>query len=132
MRMLGIDFGGKKIGLSFSEGKIAFPYKVLRIKEGEEAFEKVLKEVSSLKVDLVVIGRVNQGKMKREIELFAKKLSKHFKVKIRYQDETLTSKEAQLLTIQAGIKRSKRKLLEDAYSATLILQNFIDSQKLGN
>ena len=49
-------------------------------------------------------------------------------VKIVLQDETLTTSDAQTLSREAGIKRIKRKSLEDAFAATLILQSYLDKQ----
>jgi len=42
-------------------------------------------------------------------------------------DETLSTYNAQRASIEAGMKRKKRKDMEDAYAATLILQGYLDS-----
>ena len=47
-------------------------------------------------------------------------------IPVIYQDERLTTKESQRLSIEAGIKRKKRRTLEDAYSAALILQAYLE------
>jgi putative Holliday junction resolvase len=41
-------------------------------------------------------------------------------------DETLSTKEAQILSKEAGIGQKKRHQMEDAYAATIMLQNFLD------
>ena len=59
--------------------------------------------------------------------VFGKKLEEDINISVVFQDETLTTKEAQDLSQKAGIKRKKRRELEDAYSASLILQSYIDN-----
>jgi len=42
MKILGIDYGRRKIGLAISEGVLSQPWKVLRVNNFEDAVEKVL------------------------------------------------------------------------------------------
>lgn len=130
MKFLGIDYGKRKIGLAIStEGKLATPYKVLRITSVDDAVLQVKDVLVDEKVDRVVIG-ISEGNMAGETRDFAKSLAHKTGVKISYQDETLTTKDAQELSFRAGIKRKKRRSMEDAFSATLILQNFLDEGKV--
>jgi putative Holliday junction resolvase len=50
-------------------------------------------------------------------------------IPVVFQDETMSSKEAEILSIQANIRRKKRRRLKDAYSAVVILQNYLDSRR---
>jgi putative Holliday junction resolvase len=129
MRILGIDYGRRKIGLAVSTDGMAEPYKVIRFKLEEEAIKKVSSSFAKVsedkQVDLIVIG-MSEGKIAEETKEFGKKLEKKLKVPVVFQDETLTTQEAQELARSAGVKRKKRQSLEDAYSATLILQSYID------
>ena len=126
MRILGIDYGKKKIGLAVSDGELAEPFKVIRVKTEEEGLDKVAKQLKELKVSKIVVG-VSEGKMGEKSRNFGKKLREKLETPVVFQDETLTTHEAQELSIKAGIKRKKRKALEDAYAACLILQAYIDS-----
>ncbi len=123
MRILAIDYGKRKIGLALATNSIAEPYKVIRYESEEEVLEKIEKIVKAEKVEQIVIG-ISEGKMAEEARSFGKKLNSS----VVFQDETLTTQQAQELSIKAGIKRKKRKSLEDAYSAALILQAYLDSQ----
>ncbi|MFV1917135.1 MAG: Holliday junction resolvase RuvX [Patescibacteria group bacterium] len=127
MRILSIDFGRKKIGLAVSGGSLAEPLRVIRYKSKEELLGKVVEVVEVEKVEQVVMG-ISEGEMANETKSFAHKLGNKLKIPIFFQDETLTTKDAQELAIKAGIKRKKRRELEDAYSATLILQAYLDSK----
>ncbi len=126
MKYLGIDYGRKKIGLSISEGMIAEPLKVIRFEKKEDALEKVKRVVKAESADVVVVG-MSEGEMGGETKEFAKILGERISSEIKFQDETLTTQTAQELSINASIKRKKRKTLEDAYSATIILQNYLDN-----
>jgi len=70
---------------------------------------------------------MSEGEMGKESKRFGEKLKIEFKLPLHYQDETLTTRKAQELSFEAGIKRKKRKEMEDAYSAALILQEYLDS-----
>ncbi|MBN1168366.1 Holliday junction resolvase RuvX [Candidatus Woesebacteria bacterium] len=127
MRILGIDYGKRKIGLAMSsEGKLATPLSVLKVSSDNEAVEKIRQILKSKNITRLVLG-ISEGKMAEETKDFARKLEENLGVKIVFYDETLTTKDAQKMSIEAGIKRKKRKDMEDAYSATLILQGYIDS-----
>lgn len=129
MRVLGIDYGKKKIGLSVgdTESKLAQPYSVIRFKTDVEAIKKVSRVLKVSKVSKVVVG-VSEGKMGSESKNFSQDLSRSLRIPVVTFDETLTTQEANELAIQAGVKKKKRKHLEDAFSATLILQNYLDSR----
>ena len=125
MKILGIDYGQKKIGLAIAEGKLAEPYKVIRYKLPDEAIEKVVKVVIVEEVDKVVVG-ISEGKMGNESKSFSLSLRDRLIIPVVTFDETLTTQEAQKLAIEAGISRKKRRDLEDAFSAALILQAYLD------
>ena len=113
MKILAIDYGRSKIGLATAEGSLAAPWKV--IKPGE--LKKILEKENFNKI---VVG-VSSGAMAEEQREFARSIG------AETFDETLTTKEAQRLSLEAGIGRKKRKGMEDAFAAALMLQNYLDS-----
>jgi len=126
-KVLGIDYGRKKIGLAVAEGPLAEPYEILRYQDIKILVKNIRKIVETLKIEKVVIG-ISEGKMAEETKNFGKRLEEKIGIPVFFQDETLTTQEAQRLAISAGIKRKKRRALEDAYSAALILQSYLDAQ----
>jgi len=124
MKLLGIDYGRKKIGVAISEGQLVEPLMVLKIKSQKDILEKLCSLVKGKDVGKIVIG-IPGGGMDKEIKEFGKLLQNESKTLVIFQDETLTTKDAQELSIKAGIKRLKRKEMEDAYSAALILQSYL-------
>lgn len=120
MKILGIDYGRSKIGLAVSEETLATPWKVIRVKNFEDALLKVKKAFEESTADSMVVG-VSEGEMGVESLEFAKKLH------AATFDETLTSLDAQVKSREAGISQKKRREMEDAYAAAIMLQNYLDS-----
>ena len=125
MRLLGIDYGRAKIGLALSEGFLAEPYSVIRYEDEKELFEKIKTIVDKEGIDKAVVG-VSEGKSAEEARSFGEKLGS-LGIEVTFFDETLSTHSAQELSWQAGIKRKKRKALEDAFAASVMLQSFLES-----
>ena len=123
-KYLGIDWGKKRIGLSFaeSETKIVMPLKaVFNLKE-------VLKEITDNEIDVVVIGmpfQLDKAEINKSIKddflKFVKILEEKSGLKIEKIDERFTSKQADLMF--CGNKRDGKR---DINSAIIILQNYLD------
>ncbi len=127
MKILGIDYGKSKVGLSLADGPLAEPLKVIRYKDPgilRQGIERVIKEE---RIDKVIVG-VSEGKMGEESKKFGLTLSKRSGITVETFDETLTSQDAQRMSVEAGVSRKKRRKMEDAYAATIMLQNYLDSQ----
>jgi len=129
MRYLGIDYGLKKVGLAISEGQISSPLKVLEINSLTDGLNKVSHVIKQEQIDRVVVGVPDSGQAKNAVKKFLSQLKSNFKdsqVSIIEADETLSSSSAKDLMIDLDLSQEARKK-EDAYSASIILQNFIDS-----
>lgn len=129
MRYLGLDYGLKKVGLAMSEGQIATPLKVLEISSLADAVNKILHIIKQEQIDRVIIGVPESGQAKSIVKKFIAKIKIDLKenpVSIIEADETLSSSSAKELMIDLGIGEKARQK-EDAYSAVIILQNFLDS-----
>ena len=119
MKILGIDYGRKKIGLAVSEGILSEPWKVIRVGDFEGAVGKILQILKELKADKVIVG-VSEGKMGEESRKFAKRVG------AETFDETLSTHNAQELSREARVGRKKRKDFEDAYAAAVMLQSYLE------
>ncbi len=127
MKILGIDYGKKKIGLALAEGPLAEPWKVIRFDDLSEAVRKIKTEIETEKPDRIIVG-ISEGAMAEETRKFLSAICNQLPaIKFETFDETLTTQEAQKLAIEAGISRKKRKEMEDAYAASLMLQLYLDS-----
>jgi len=120
MKILGVDYGRKKIGLAISQGVLAEPWKVIKVNDFENAVGKLTQILKELKIDKIVVG-VSEGEMGEESEKFAEKIG------AETFDETLSTYNAQKLSRQGNIRRKKRKALEDAYAAAVMLQSYLET-----
>lgn len=129
MRLLGIDYGEKYIGLAISDEKkeMAFPFKTLENK-GQEFVFKELKEIcKSVKIEKIIIGlplnkemRVTlQGKI---IKKFAQELEKFLKISVEFENELFSTK-----IIEKNFGKNKR--INEA-AAAILLQSWIDRTKV--
>ena len=141
MRALGIDYGERRIGLALSDatGLLASPWKKVS-NDGDvaHAARRIALEIKTLRedpdgLDAIVIGlpRRLSGEPNDQtvrVQKFAAALVPHTTIPITFQDERLTSHEADELL--AGRERDwrKRKQQVDAMAAALILQDFLDHQ----
>ena len=128
MKVLGVDYGRSKIGVAAGDtgSKLADPVRVIKYKTLDEVLRKLIRMIKEENVEKVVIG-LSQGQIAEESREFGRKLTTESGVEVVFQDETLTTRDAERFAIDAGIKRSKRRGMEDAYSAALILQTWLDS-----
>ena len=130
MKVLGIDFGLKKIGLALTEGYLVEPLEVLIVKEKKE---KVIQRISSLcekeNIEKIVLGLPDSGLVKK-IKNFGEELKKITRLPVVYQSETLTTKEAIVKMREIGLKRKSKKKKEDAIAAALILQSWLDKKNV--
>lgn len=126
MRILGIDYGQKKIGLAFAEGSLAEPYKVLRVGSDEEALIKLGKVVKEEGVERIVVG-ISEAQMGGRSKKFGLSLRERLRTPVEFCDETLSTQDAERLSFQSGVSRKKRKQMEDAFAAALMLQSYLDN-----
>jgi len=136
-RALGIDYGSVRIGISVSdEGKrIARPLSVIRRgKNDAETAQKILALTAPLEpIDLLVIGLPlllsgQVGEMALKAKEFGAFLEQALSRKVIFWDERLTTTQVERLLKDSGLSRKKRAEHLDTMAATVILQNYLDSQ----
>jgi len=127
-RILGIDYGTKKIGFAFSdEGeKIAFPKTVLP-NVWSYIEDKIRSYVQDESASEIVVGlpvglNGKETELSREVRQFAAKLGEVFKMPIYLENEVYSSAEVRT---SGGAPEHKI----DASSAALILQTFLDRRQ---
>lgn len=127
MRYLGVDYGKRKVGLAISEGKIASPFKVILVNALKDALIKISAVIRKEEVDHVVIGMPESGEARKITQRFIRGLKKVAPLgcDIVEAEETLTTQNALNKMIEQGFSK-KRRQIEDAYSAAIILQNYLD------
>jgi putative Holliday junction resolvase len=141
VRVLGVDYGERRIGLALSDatGLLASPWKKLT-NDGNAAAaaRRVAEEVRALQAEGDGLGAVVVGLPRRlngepndqtaRVRKFAALLATVATVPVSLQDERLTSHEADELLAQRERDWRRRKDQLDAMAAALILQDFLDHQ----
>lgn len=134
-RFLGIDVGTKRIGVAICDpllittrSLIALP----RIPE-DKAIEEIGKTCKEYSISTVAVGLPYNmdgtlGSQAQDCQDFAKKLELGAKLKVCFEDERLTSYEAEQILASQGKKYTKNKELVDMMSAELILRQFINKR----
>lgn len=129
MRRIGIDYGERKTGLAWSEGSVAEPLMVIRHGSLVELIGKIKKVAVDRGAEEMVVG-VSEGEMGERQKAFGLSLAIGTGLPVEFEDETLTTRDAQKMSIEAGIGRKKRRRLEDAYAAAVMLQGWVDRRGL--
>ncbi len=127
MKIIGIDYGRSKVGVSVSVNGFVEPFKVIRAPSYKECLDRLAELISIENPEKIVVG-ISEGKMAKEIEDFADDLAEITNgLQIDLFDETLSTQDAQTAAREVGIGRKKLKEKEDAYAATVMLQNYLHS-----
>ncbi|MFZ3301161.1 MAG: Holliday junction resolvase RuvX [Microgenomates group bacterium] len=130
MKLLGIDYGRKKIGVAISFGKLSEPLQVIRYKDYSKMIDHIKRIVERQKIEKVIVG-ISEGEMADESKKFASQLAdSNSPFTVEFFDETLSSHDAIEMSIASGMGRKRRKEMEDAFAASIMLQNYIDSTNI--
>lgn len=133
-RLLGLDIGGKRIGVAISDemGSIASPLTMIDA-NGDVAGE-LRKLVNQYGIQRIVVGLPiglsgREGPQAQEVRGVADGLAATLDIEIVYSDERLSSAVAEQALIKQGTRRDKRKQHIDAMAAAVILQGFLDAER---
>ena len=131
-RLIGIDFGLSKVGLSISDPLkiISIPLKVIKYKNRKELLSKLQEIALENDVKSFVVGYpLNMNNKKNEMtklvdDFFVELKNLNFNVFL--QDERLSSESAKKIMREQNIKTGNNKEHIDLIASTIILQSFLD------
>lgn len=134
MRIIALDVGTKRIGAAVSDalGVIAVPLSPInRVPEGK-AIDNIKNLCQNYNAKTIVIGLPKNmngtiGTQAQDCIDFAKNFESEYD--IVFEDERLTSKQAEMYLAQVGRKYTKNKGLVDTKSACIILQQYLDRKQ---
>ena len=139
MRLLGLDYGSKTVGVAVTDplGYTAQPLETITRKE-ENKLRRTLARIEQLvgeyQIEKIVLGYpVNMDGSAGERALaFKAMLERRTKLEVIMQDERLTTVAADEILQECGMPREKRKTVIDQVAAGLILQDFMKNTKKGS
>ena len=140
MRIMGLDFGSKTVGVAVSDSLLitAQGVEIIRRKE-ENKLRRTLARIEELileyQVEEIVLGypknmNATEGERARLTEEFRDKLERRTGVPVAMWDERLTTVAADKAMIEMGIRRENSKEYVDMIAAQLILQGYLDCRKM--
>ena len=136
MRYLGLDVGSKTVGVAVSDpfGWTAQGVEIIPIDEELEDFglDRLGELIAEYKVEALVLGlpkNMNNsiGPRAEASQKYGQLVVDRFDLPVFYQDERLTTVQAERMLIANDVSRKKRKKVIDKLAAVLILQNYLDA-----
>ncbi len=138
MKIMGIDFGTKRMGIALSDELFitAQGAETIQRKDLKTDLEAISNIVSQSNVIEIVVGlpismNGTHSRKTEEVLEFARILAKAVSVPVKTWDERLTTVQADRAMMEAGLNGFKRRRLADKVASGLILQSYLDSRKRG-
>lgn len=131
-RVLGIDYGEKRVGLALGVGGLARPLITLENLSELDLIEKIKTLGQEEQIEVLVVGlplnedgsESNQAKLNKA---FGQRLQEAVGLPVQYWDESLTSGEALSEALANGTSQKRRRSL-DGQAAAIMLQEFLEAQ----
>jgi putative Holliday junction resolvase len=135
MRILGLDYGDRRIGVALSDafGWTAQGLEMIERKREGDDFRRIAELVKEHEVEAIVVGlpKNMNGTIGPRGEIcmaFAEELRQTLSMPVHLWDERLTTVAATRTLLEADVSRRKRKLVVDKLAAALLLQNYLDAR----
>ena len=136
-RILGLDYGSKRIGVAVSDPTRLIAQGVTTLESDGSVFGRIAEIVKREQVACVVVGMPysadgGKGKKALEVDEFIGELRKHIDAEIDTWDESYSSVNAHQTFISTGMTRKKRrqKSRVDEMAARLMLQEYLDNERV--
>ena len=141
MRIMGLDFGSKTVGVAISDSLLITAQGIETIERKEEnKLRRTLARIEELiveyEVEEIVLGlpkNMNDsiGEQAQMTMEFKEKLERRSGLPVTLWDERLTTAAANKALMEAGVRREHRKQYVDKLAAVLILQGYLDELPRG-
>ena len=141
MRVLGLDYGSKTVGVAVSDPLGLTAQRVETIwRKQENKLRRTLARIEELvkeyQAERIVIGLPRNmnytiGERAEKSLEFGEMVEKRTGLPVIMWDERLTAREAERALMEAGVRRENRKDYLDSVAAVLILQGYLDSLSNG-
>ncbi|MBR6381278.1 MAG: Holliday junction resolvase RuvX [Lachnospiraceae bacterium] len=138
MRIMGLDYGSKTVGVAVSDPLFLTAQGVEIIRRDQEnhlrrTFARIEELVQEYEVSEFVVGKPlhmngEEGERVRLTREFGEKLERRTGLPVTFWDERLTSVEAEELMREAGLTRTEQKARVDMIAAQIILQDYMNAQ----
>ena len=135
-RIMALDYGEVRIGVAMTDllQMIASPFETYIRKDIQSDINHMCSLIKDNSVKLVVVGLPlnmdgTEGDRAQKTRQFVDLLKEKSNVEFIFQDERLSSVEAEEILIEGGMKRKDRKVTIDKIAAAIILESYLNSRK---
>ena len=136
MRILGLDFGSRTVGVAVSDGLLLTAQGVETIERKDEnklrktaaRIEELVKEYEITTIVMGLPKNMNntEGERVEKTKAFGEMLERRTGLPVVYWDERLTTIAAEQVLMESGVRRENRKAVIDKIAACFILQGYLD------
>lgn len=132
MRYLAVDLGDKRTGLAAGDDvvRLVQPVEVLQVPRGPALLDALARAVDRHGPDALVVGLPlnmdgTEGGAARAVREFGALIAERTRLPVHFQDERLTSFEADERMARSGRTHREKRELRDALAACAILEGFL-------
>ncbi len=138
MRIMGLDYGTKTVGVAISDplGWTAQGIETIKRQDPRNliaTIERIRQLIEEYEIELLVVGlpknmNNTEGERVKSTMYFVNRLKKELEMEIVTFDERLSTVSAERILIEGQVRRENRKEHVDKVAASIILQTYLDSQ----
>jgi len=126
MKLLGIDYGAKRVGIAITDDGGALAFAKIVLPAGPELVQDIVRMCIAEGVEAIVIGESKnfaqeENAIMKAVHELKKTLEDECKLPVYFEPELMTSMEAQHIQGQND--------MSDASAAAIILQSYVNRQK---
>ena len=136
MKMLGIDYGEKRIGLAVSDelGLMAHGHGIINNTGEQEVLAQIARLIQQENITTIVVGlpkNMNDtiGAKAKEVLDFVGRLQTQLKISVVTWDERLTTHQAEMMLREMNLSRQKKRKQLNVVAAQLILQEYLEANR---
>lgn len=137
MRLMGLDYGSKTVGVAVSD-RLGLTAQALEtiVRTEENKLRKTCQRIEALikeyEIETIVLGYPihmdgSAGEWAKKTVQFGEMLQRRTGLTVELWDERLTTMEADAILEESGVPRSERKKVIDKVAAGLILQGYLNA-----
>jgi len=134
-RILALDIGSKRIGVAVSDELqlAAHGLETVSARPIGKAIEVLQGLVREYNVQEMVVGLPlnmdgTSGASAEAVRGVSRQLEEALHVAVRFEDERMTTAQAERVLLEGNVARKKRRDVRDRLAAVLILQSFLDGR----
>ncbi len=132
-RILGIDYGERRIGISMSDPTATIATGLTTLSNGPELFGELGQLIADFGVAEIILGlpltmKGTDSDKTREVRHFKERLEQRYELPVFFEDERLSSRQASasMIEMNASKKQRRNKSGIDRMAAAIILQSYLD------